>query len=140
LGRQALEGQDLHVIAFAQKPETARTEERFSTDQGSALILIQGLAWIDPTNYQIVHIRTDLLAPQSKVRLQRQTTDIQYKQVSFKEVASAFWLPQEVKVTVDWRGRVYRNWHRYSDFKLFNVETKEERKPLALPAPPEQQK
>ena len=140
LGRQSLDGKDLHVIAFAQNPQRARTEESFSTDEGSALILLQGLAWIDPTNFQIVRLRTDLLAPQSKVRLQRQTTEIHFKEVSFKEVATAFWLPQEVSVTVDWRGRIYRNWHRYSDFKLFNVETKEERKALSLPAPPDQRK
>jgi Tfp pilus assembly protein PilF len=139
LGRQPLGGKDLYVIAFAQNPKTARTEERFSTDNASALILTQGVAWIDPTNYQIVRIRTDLLAPQPKVRLQRQTTEIQFQEVSFKEVASALWLPQEVSVTVDWRGRVYRNWHRYSDFKLFNVETKETRKPLTPPEPPAQQ-
>jgi tetratricopeptide (TPR) repeat protein len=140
LGRQSLDGKDLHVIAFAQNPQRARTEECFSTDEGFALILLQGLAWIDPTNFQIVRLRTDLLALQSKVRLQRQTTEIHFKEVSFKEVATAFWLPQEVSVTVDWRGRIYRNWHRYSDFKLFNVETKEERKALSLPAPPDQRK
>jgi hypothetical protein len=38
-----------------------------------------------------------------------------------------------VEVTVDWKGRVLRNQHRYSDFKLFNVEAKEERKALQLP-------
>jgi tetratricopeptide (TPR) repeat protein len=140
LGRQSVDGKDLYVIAFAQNPQTARTEERFSTDEGSALILIQGLAWIDPTTFQIVRLRTDLLAPQSKVRLQRQTTEIHFKEVSFKEVATAFWLPQEVSVTVDWKGRIYRNWHRYSDFKLFNVETKEERKALSFPVPPDQRK
>jgi len=140
LGRQPLEGKDLYVIAFAQNPKTARTEERFSTDEGSALVLTQGVAWIDPTNYQIVRIRTDLLAPQPKVRLQRQTTEIHFQQVSFKEVASALWLPQEVSVTVDWRGRVYRNWHRYSDFKVFNVETKELRRPVTSPVSPDQQR
>jgi tetratricopeptide (TPR) repeat protein len=139
LGRQSLGGKNLYVVAFAQNPQTARTEERFSTDNASALILTQGVAWIDPTNYQIVRIRTDLLAPQPKVRLQRQTTEIQFQEVSFKEVASALWLPQEVSVTVDWKGRVYRNWHRYSDFKLFNVETKEKRKSLPLPGPPVQE-
>ena len=140
LGRQALDGKDLHVIAFAQKPETAQRTERFRTDDGSASILIQGVAWIDPTNLQILRLRTDLLAPQPQIRLQRQTTEIYFREVSFKEVANALWLPQQVSVTVDWRGRIYRNWHRYLDFKLFNVDTKEQRKPLSLLAPPDQQK
>jgi tetratricopeptide (TPR) repeat protein len=140
LGLQALDGKDMHVIAFAQKPETARTTERFKTNEGSALILLQGLAWIDPTTFQILRLRTDLLSPQPSVRLERQTTEIQFQKVSFKDVATALCLPQEVSVTVDWRGRVYRNWHRYSDFRVFNVETKETRKALLPPAPPDQQK
>jgi tetratricopeptide (TPR) repeat protein len=140
LGLQSLDGKDMHVIAFAQKPETARTTERFKSNEGSVLILLQGLAWIDPTTFQILRLRTDLLSPQPSIRLQRQTTEIQFQKVSFKDVATALWLPQEVSVTVDWKGRVYRNWHRYSDFKVFNVETKEKRKALIPPAPPGQQK
>jgi len=81
LGRQSLDGKDLYVIAFAQDPQTAQRTERFKTDEGSTSILIQGLAWIDPTTFQIVRLRTDLLAPQPKVRLRRQTTEIQYKEV-----------------------------------------------------------
>ncbi len=140
LGRQSLQGKDLHVIAFAQIPKTARATERFRTSGGSTLILFQGVAWIDPTNFQILRLRTDLLAPQSEIRLQKQTTEIHFQKVSFKGIANAFWLPQEVSVTVDWKGRVYRNSHRYSDYKLFHVETKEVREAVSLPAPPDQQK
>ncbi len=135
LGLQTVNGKDLHVVAFAQKPQTARTNERFSTRDGSALILVQGVAWIDPVSFQIVRVRTDLLAPQPKIRLRRQTTEISFREVSFKEVAASVWLPQEVSVTVDLRGRIYRNLHRYSDFKLFNVATKEKRKAVAIPSP-----
>jgi len=130
-------GKGLHIIAFAQKPEKARTTERFKTESGSAVILLQGLAWIDPATYQIVRLRTDLLAPQPKVKLLKQTTEIQYKEVSFKETGAALWLPQDVSVTVELRGRTYHNLHRYADFKLFNVATKEERKSASLPGAPE---
>jgi tetratricopeptide (TPR) repeat protein len=140
LGRQTLDGKDLHVIAFAQKPEMAQRTERFRSDDGSASLLIQGVAWIDPTGFQILRLRTDLLAPQPNIRLQTQTIEIHFRQVSFKEAASALWLPQQVSVTVNWRGRVYRNQHRYSDFKLFNVDTKEQRKPFSPPALPGQQR
>jgi tetratricopeptide (TPR) repeat protein len=140
LGRQSLEGQDLYVVAFAQKPGVARSTERFRTNGGSTLIFVQGVAWIDPTNFQIVRLRTDLLAPYSEIRLQRQTTEIQFQEVPFKGVGKAFWLPQQVSVTVDWKGRIYRNQHRYLDYRLFKVETKEERKSLSLSSPPGQQK
>jgi Tfp pilus assembly protein PilF len=140
LGHQWVDGKDLHVIAFAQKPQTAQINERFTTRSGTALILVQGVAWIDPTSFQIVRLRTDLLAPQPKIKLRRQTTEIHFAEVSFKGITASLWLPKEVSVTVNLRGHVYHNLHRYSDFMLFNVETKEEIKTGPVAAAPGQQK
>ena len=135
LGRQELDGRATYVVAFAQRPETAKMIERFNTENASVLVLLQGVAWIDAATYRIVRLRTDLLKPQSQVRLERQTTEIRFQQIPFKEIATALWLPQEVAVTVGWKGRTFRNWHRYSNFKLFNVATEERRK-TAVPPPP----
>jgi thiol:disulfide interchange protein len=41
-----------------------------------------------------------------------------------------FWLPREVKVTIGWKGRTFRNLHRYSNYRLFSVETYEKRSPI----------
>jgi len=125
LGRQLMGGHHCHVVGFAQRPETAQIIERFSADGTRALVLLQGLAWIEEESHRIVRLRTDLLKPLSSIRLQRQTTEIQYAQVQFKELASAMWLPREVAVTVEWKGRTFHNLHRYSEFKLFHVETRE---------------
>lgn len=135
LGRQELEGRALLVVAFAQRPETVKMIERFNTDNASVLVLLQGVAWVDATTYRIIRMRSDLLKPPSGVRLERQTTEIRFQQVPFKEIAAALWLPQEVAVTVDWKGRTFRNLHRYSDFKLFNVATEEHRKATVPPSP-----
>jgi Flp pilus assembly protein TadD len=138
LGRQVVDGRETHVVGFAQLPEKARAVERFNADDKSALILLQGIAWTDATGYYVVRMRTDLLAPLSQVRLEKQTTEIRFREVRFKEVRSLLWLPGEVAVTVEWKGKTYRNLHRYSDFKLFNVQTEEKRKAaeLASPTPP----
>ena len=133
LGTQRVDEKELLVVAFAQRPETTRLKARFTTELGSAAILFQGVAWVDPSNYQIVRLRNDLLSPIQKLRLQRQTTEIQYRQVHFKEVATTFWVPQEIELTIDVRGRVYRNMHSYSDFRLFNVEAKEEMRSGSTP-------
>ncbi|MGD0695641.1 MAG: tetratricopeptide repeat protein [Terriglobia bacterium] len=125
LGRQTIKGHPCHVVAFAQKPETARMVERFDTNDASVLLLFQGLAWIDQESSKIIRLRTDLLKPQSKIRLQQQTTEITYNPVQFKQVGSVAWLPSEVAVTVEWAGKKYHNVHRYSDFKLFNTQTKD---------------
>ncbi len=133
LGRQMIDGHTTFVVAFAQRPDTARTVERFNVDDASALILVQGVAWVDGSTYQILRMRTDLLKPAPKVRLQTQTTEIQFAEVHFKEITSAFWLPREVVVTVEWKGRTFRNLHQYSDFRLFNVQSEEKRKAAAGP-------
>ncbi|MBI1983323.1 MAG: hypothetical protein HYS61_03900 [Acidobacteria bacterium] len=134
LGRQAIDGQRSWVVAFAQRPENALVLERFDAGGKSSPVLIQGVAWIDPRSYQILRMRTDLLKSPPNTRLSTQTTVINYGVVRFKEVASTLWLPTEVTVTVEWKGRTFRNRHRYSNFRLFNVETEEKRKSARQPS------
>jgi tetratricopeptide (TPR) repeat protein len=131
LGRQALDGRPTAVIAFAQRPESAKITGRFNVDGKSVPVLIQGIAWADANTYQIVRMRTDLLKPPPQSRLQRETTEIQYGEVRFRDRDTAMWLPREVTVTVEWKRKVFRNWHRYSDFKVFRVDAKEKRKEAA---------
>lgn len=135
LGMQTIEGRDTHVVAFAQNPQTARMVTRFVTDEGSALILTHGLVWIDAQSFKIVRIYTSLLDPVPNLRLRKLTTEIQFHQVAFDGNSATLWLPQTVEIIVDWRGRILRNQHSYSDFKLFNVESKEEREPVKIPDP-----
>ena len=42
------------------------------------------------------------------------------------------WLPLDVAVTVEWRGRILRNRHTYSEFKIFNVETQQKASKVLL--------
>jgi hypothetical protein len=130
LGRQKVNGRDTHVIAFAQQPRKARLNGAFKFGQISMTTFSQGLAWIDSQNYQITRLRTDLLKPLPEINLERQTTEIAFAEVHFKGAAATFWVPQQVTVAVDWNGKHFRNEHRYSEFKLFNVEaTQRIRKP-----------
>lgn len=135
LGFESVKGRQCYVVAFAQKPEKAQMLERFNSNGDSVLLLHQGLAWIDKENYKIARLRTDLLKPQSKIRLQRETTEISYDPVDFKQAGQVAWLPSEVAVTVQWWGRTFRNVHTYSDFKLFNTETKDTIHQVPTPEP-----
>jgi hypothetical protein len=135
LGRQKIDGVSTEVVAFAQKPESARMVGRVNTGTGSATVLVQGVAWIDPIEYQILRLRTDLLTPRPDIGLQRQTTEIHFGEVRFKDVPTLLWLPQEVVVTMKWNGQSFRNLHQYSDFKLFNVEAEGKLKPVETELP-----
>lgn len=122
LGRQPSD-RNAHVIAFAQKPESSDFMGSYSTPVmvSPALLMYQGLVWVDPGTYQIVRMRTDLLAPRGDVGLGRATQEIWYSEVRFASVAEPFWLPQEVVVTSISMGQTYRNRHRYSDYRVFTV-------------------
>ncbi len=123
LGRQKLNGRDTLVLAFAQQPAKARVYGGFKSGGVSVPTFYQGLAWLDPASYQILRLRTDLLMPFSQVRLEKETTEIDFAEVHFQRGAAGFWLPQEVTVSVDWRGKHLRNVHQYSDYRIFNVES-----------------
>jgi tetratricopeptide (TPR) repeat protein len=139
LGRQKVNGREDYLIAFAQQPAKARVNGAFKSGQTTMTTFSQGLAWIDPQSYQITRLRTDLLRPLPEINLQRETTEIVYGEVHFKDMNAGFWVPQQVIVSVDWNGKHLRNEHRYSEFKLFRVEANEKigtrREPGQTPKP-----
>ena len=128
LGRQSLEGRPTVVVAFAQRPESAKITGTLDVSGKSVAVLFQGIAWADAETHQILRLRSDLLKPPPQSRLQRETTEILFGEVHFKDAAAVMWLPHEVSVTVEWKRKVFRNWHRYSDFKVFKVQAIEKRK------------
>jgi len=128
LGKQTSEPY-AHLIAFAQRPEIRVLPTEFRTKGVSAMLLGQGLAWVDSKTYQILRMRTDLLEPQPQIGFTEYTTEISYDEHRFGTRSMSFWLPREVRITIDFEGRNYRNTHRYSDYKLFSVESFEKREP-----------
>jgi tetratricopeptide (TPR) repeat protein len=137
VGRQKINGRIAHLVAYAQKPTKAQIAGAFKSGDTTVTTFSQGLVWIDSQTYQIVRLRSDLLKPAQELNLQRQTTEIAYGEVHFKDNAAGFWVPQQVIVTVDWNGKHLRNEHRYSEFKLFHVDANEKveaRKQVASPA------
>lgn len=123
LGRQKVQGRDAFVIAFAQNPARSRMYGSFREGDTSRRTFYQGAAWIDAGNYQILRLRTDLLTPLPVMKLQMETTNIDFAEVHFNRLAQAFWLPSKVTVNLDWQGRRLRNRHEYSDFIVFNVDS-----------------
>jgi hypothetical protein len=127
-----------HVIAFAQKPEDAKEAAQIGVwDPDMAgrklLMLIQGIVWVDPGNFQVLRMRTDLLAPRYDIGLSKDTTEIDFTEIQFPGVTQSFWLPREVVVTTVFRNHSFINRHRYSDYRLFTVESRDKINP---PIPP----
>jgi hypothetical protein len=118
-----VKGRGTFVIAYAQEPAKSSLSGSFTFGTTTRTTYTQGLAWVDSENYQIIRIISDLLTPLPQVRLEKETTDISFSEVQFKQVTQRFWLPDLVTVTLSWNGRTFRNNHAYSQFLVSNVES-----------------
>jgi len=121
LGEQTVQGSSTQVVAFAEHVWPAAVAGRMAFGKESIPLLLQGVAWFRSSDYQILQMRTDLLA--SVPPLMRMTTQVRYANNHFEGGPIVFWLPQEVQVTVNVEGRVLTNHHTYSDYRLFRVES-----------------
>lgn len=135
LGDEKIGPRDTYVVGFAQQPGKATLTVRMKKASGApAHMLVQGIAWIDKSDFQIVRMRTDLLAPRKDVGLNQQTTEVMLTKVQLVDIATPLWLPSSVKVYVEFtthNGDVdeffelsYRNEHKYTDYQRYRVSAK----------------
>jgi len=135
LGDQQIGKRDTYVLAFAQKPGQASLFVTLSGRSSTRIsMLMQGIAWVDKSNFQIIRMRTDLLAPHPEVGIDGQTTEVTFNKIQLQDVATPLWLPSEVKVNLRFKmpaaGRnkfyelSYRNEHRYTDYRRYRVSVK----------------
>ena len=118
-GEESIGRQPCYVVGFAQRPDVARNFTTFEVGDHSALILVQGLAWIDEKSFHILRLETWLLAPRSDVGLESENTTVNYSPILPAGMKNVLWLPREVTVQVHYHDVFIRNTHRYSGFKLF---------------------
>ena len=135
LGDEKIAARDTYVVGFAQKPGSATLQVHMRVPKGGQYpVLIQGIAWIDKQNFQIVRMRTDLLAPHPELGLGRQTTEVTFSAVRLVDVATPLWLPKDVEVYMTFTehdqdtGGIFeirfRNEHHYSDYRHYGVSVK----------------
>lgn len=124
LGDQTMDGRETYVVAFAQRPGRATVTTQVTGMWGSVILLVQGIAWVDRSSFQILRMRTDLLAPRNDIGLEQQTTQLRLDEVQLPGAPKPLWLPSEVQVNVKFKGNYLRNEHQYSEYKLFRVSAK----------------
>ena len=125
LGEQKIGGQNTFVVAFAQTPGMQSHPGEISLPQGGTIpMLCQGVAWINKSDFRILRLRTDLLAPQPQVGLKQLTAMIQFASVRIARIEAQLWLPREVKLDVDANGQVLQDLHQYSQYRLYKAKAK----------------
>jgi hypothetical protein len=124
LGNELLDSRNTYVVAFAQLPDRATPTNFVGGEWGSEPFLVQGIAWIDQNTFQIIRIRTDLLAPRNDVGLAVESTEVTFNEVHLPDSSSPLLVPYHVTVSSEYRGNAYRNDHFYSDYRHFHVSAK----------------
>jgi hypothetical protein len=122
-GIQTIRNRECHIVGFAQAPEKARTVGGLRIEDKSVVLLVQGLAWIDSETFQVLRIRTWLLAPRTDIGLSYQASTVDFYPVQLSGFERVLWLPRDVMVVIDYRGVLFQNTHHYSNFKLFRVDS-----------------
>ncbi len=124
LGTQQIDGHHTQVVAFAQKSGAVRLPATFTSRNKRFPLLMQGVAWVDSSDFRIVRLRTDLLSAPAEASLGRLTSDIQSKEIHIADLPSPLWLPSEV-VTIARIGEAsVRETHLYFDYRLFRARSR----------------
>jgi VWFA-related protein len=125
LGDTKIDTRDAYALAFAQRPgEVTFTTVMRGTGAHEVDMLTQGILWVDKDNFQILRMRSDLLAPNEGIRLDQLTTDVTFGQVQLQDVPKPLWLPNHVDVYIEIGNGKFRNLHRYSNYRRYRVAVK----------------
>lgn len=125
LGDQKVGTRDAFVVAFAQRPgEATFTTVMRVTGSHEVDMLTQGILWIDQNSFQILRMRTDLLTPNTELRLGQATTDVSFGEVKLQDNPDPLWLPKDVSVFMKIANERYRNLHHYTNYRRYEVAVK----------------
>jgi hypothetical protein len=126
LGEDVIGARGTYVVAFAQNPWKAGFRYRIRKPDGAAsYVLIQGIAWVDKDNFQILRMRTEILPIQALLEGQEENENLEtvvtFAEVQPEGVSSSLWLPIEANVTEEFEGqRFFRNTHLFSDYRRYH--------------------
>lgn len=123
LGEQVINQHKAYVVGFAQIPDAVKFPGEFFYQDTKISVLYQGVAWIDSSDFRILRMREDLLAPRPDAFLTKFTAATHFDEVHISQAAS-LWLPQEADVVWEFNGQVVLQRHAYSHYRLYAVETK----------------
>ena len=124
-GADERNGQLDWVVHFRQrKDRPSRTAKVFAENVAHSGML-KGRAWISQENFQVVHLEAALTDGVPDIGLQGLGVVVDYRLVQDASGNLGLWLPSSIST--------YRNYdahrtiltHKYSDFQVFTVETKE---------------
>jgi hypothetical protein len=121
LGRT--EGKPAWQVHFAQRADKPVRIRSYVIGERSYRVYLEGRAWIDPGNYQVVRLESELQKPIPEIGLTKEHIVIHYAPVEFRMQKTEIWLPQKAELYVEKKEKRYYRRHTFTNFMVFNVET-----------------
>jgi muconolactone delta-isomerase len=124
LDDEPLDGRNLSVLAFKHIPGT-RSPAALALRGREYPLELSGKAWIDPRTGSIAKMTATIGTTMEDVGLKTMDTEVDYAPVAFQSLKETYWFPARATVEVETARQHWRNTHKFSDYKLFSVETNE---------------
>jgi hypothetical protein len=87
---------------------------------------LSGTLWIEPQSGAIVKLEAVVDSGMTDMGLSGMRSEVHYAQHTFKDPAETVWIADSAVIDVDTPRQHWRNLHKFSDYKRFNVNVHEE--------------
>jgi tetratricopeptide (TPR) repeat protein len=122
-GLGKIRGHAAWQIRFEQRPGTVSRLRTWKNRRGLYSIPLKGRVWVAANTYDVLHIETDLVAPQKEIELTRDHLIIDYGPVKFEQGKISLWLPWYAEMFMELHHKRYHHRHTLTNYELFSVNT-----------------
>jgi hypothetical protein len=115
------------VIHFRQRADAASHTFSYGDGYGGVYAAkLKGRAWISADSGEVVHLETALMEGIPGIHVRNAWFSIDYRPVQFHSRNVRMWLPQTVDAYTQFDHRRTIIYHRFENFMLFSVQTRQE--------------
>lgn len=125
IGQEVLDGKSYSRVEFRHIPGM-KSPAALAVRGREYPLEIVGTAWIDPSTGTIAKLTANINSGMEDIGLRTLHSELRFAPVTFHGVQEAFWFPAQATVEVESLHEHWRNTHRFSDYKRFSVDTKEQ--------------
>jgi hypothetical protein len=87
---------------------------------------LTGTLWVDPQSGTIVKLEAKVASEMKDLGLAGMRSEVRYAPHTFKDPQESVWVPESAVIDLDTPRQHWRNLHKFSDYKRFNVNVHEE--------------
>lgn len=124
-GDETIDGVSYTTIRFVPVPGASSPASLRLRGKNYPLPM-SGTLWIEPHSGAIVKLEAKVDSSMSDLGLAGMSSEVHYAIHNFRNPAQSVWIAESAVIEVDTPRQHWRNLHRFSDYKRFNVNVHEE--------------